>query len=195
MNKTDGRWDYYRTYILAFVIVALVMGGLHTIGAKSLEAWFQGVATVAAMLVGISTLKIQRKQALQAEKDKDKTQRQDARNAVIALKDHQVRLFERVTNLRAISPSTYRLITPPSLDDPHIFNELQSSAAMLKEIPLTSMHIEMIHYLIGLRENAVVGAAWEKILYDDFTRHSFVMREARSLLAELEKWDEEIASL
>jgi hypothetical protein len=195
MKNSDGRWDYYAVYILAFFTVALVMGFLAMIGAKPLEAWFQGVATVAAMLVGIATLGVQRKHTLQAEKEKDQVQRQDARNAVIALKDHQMRLFNRVTDLRVITPTRRVLTQAPASEDPYLFNELQSSAVMLRDLPLTSMHIEMIHYVIGLRENSVVGAAWEKTLEEDFSRMSAVKREAKAFLAELEKWDEEINCL
>ncbi|AMQ83915.1 hypothetical protein [Pseudomonas glycinae] len=195
MKSSDGRWDYYLVYILAFFTVSLVMGFLVAIGAKPLEAWFQGVATVAAMLVGIATLGVQRKHALQAEKEKDRVQRQDARNAVIALKDHQLKLFNRVTKLGVLAP-TRRVLTKASTpEDPHLFNELQSSAVMLRDLPLTSMHIEMIHYVINLRENSVVGAAWEKSIQEDFTRISTVKREASIFVAELEKWDEEIYGL
>ena len=195
MKSSDGRWDYYLIYILAFVVVGSVMGFLVMIGASSLEAWFQGVATVAAMLVGIATLGAQRKHELQAEKEKDQAQRRDARNAVIALKSHQAELFERVRDIPIPVIRGVYAGNITDIADAHLFNELNSSAEMLKELPLTAMHIEMIHYLIGLREHSVVGAAWGVMLQKDIRQLSHVKREAKALLLVLEQWDEEIELL
>lgn len=156
------------------------------------SGWAQAIGSFIAVGVAIAIPYFQGLRQSMEKKEELRSARLDSYNATRALVEHIQKLFVRVVELDALDFVLNR-------GDSSLPHELRQAAAMIREFPVTALSTEMVHYLIGLREEAAFGEHIAKtmkggsvMMPPSFERSR---RSAKLSVQRLEAWINEIDEL
>jgi hypothetical protein len=113
--------------------------------------WAQAIGAIVAIVVAIAIPYYQGHLQLRQKEEADRKQRLDGINATYALMNHVSGIYRRLITV---------ILRDPPWDSPNrqsVAHDLKQSAAMLREIPVTALSNEMVHFLVGLREVSNFG--------------------------------------
>lgn len=113
--------------------------------------WAQAIGAIVAILVAIAVPYYQGHLQLRQKEESDRKQRLDGINATYALMSHVSGIYRELIAV---------LHRNPGWGSPRrqsVGHDLKQSAAMLREIPVTALSNEMVHFLVGLREVSNFG--------------------------------------
>lgn len=114
--------------------------------------WAQALGAFVAIIVALALPYFQARKLSSDRKEEEFRRRLEAINAVFALLNHFYDLFQRLS-LRC----TALLLSRPFEQRHALGHELVQAAAMLREIPVTALSNEVVHFMVGLRELANYG--------------------------------------
>lgn len=113
--------------------------------------WAQAIGAIVAILVAIAVPYYQGHLQLKQKEEVERRQRLDGINATYALMCHVSGTYRE---LLAVLHRNPRWGDPRRQSAAH---DLKQSAAMLREISVTALSNEMVHFLVGLREVSNFG--------------------------------------
>lgn len=190
-----GKWDYLVLYLATILLVMLLLPILILVKVKDPAAWFQGIGTVVAMFGAIGTASIQRRHAEFEDRKKDGVRKSDSINTLLALIDYQRRTFDAFEKAcRQPGPFTYQgqIFSGMKIDVGAVI-KLRHCAEMFLAFPIDTLDYNVIHYVIGLRENAGVAMSWiESVKHES---PAALVSEVQGRLKMIEKWEGEVQEL
>ena len=113
--------------------------------------WAQAFGAIVAIVVAIAIPFYQNQLQLRQKEEAELKQRLDGINATYALMNHFCGTFRQLISVISRNPHW----SSPARKS--VAHELKQSAAMLREIPVTALSNEMVHFLVGLREVSNYG--------------------------------------
>ncbi|XSS65435.1 hypothetical protein ACP9OK_10875 [Pseudomonas sp. B11] len=114
--------------------------------------WAQAFGAIVAIVVAIAIPYFQQESLRKQKEETELKARLDGINATYALMIHVSDIYTRLKlALRVLS------FANNPLDWKAVAHDLKQSAAMLREIPVTAISNEMVHFLVGLREVSNYG--------------------------------------
>ncbi|WP_143515181.1 hypothetical protein [Pseudomonas putida] len=154
--------------------------------------WAQAIGAFVAITVAIAVPYHQNYQQRIQRDEADRKARLDGINATLALMSHVKGVTGRLS--KALS-NRYR-VSVWGAGSNSVAHDLKQAAAMLREIPVTSISNEVVHFLVGLREIANYGEyAAGVVLQGGYYDESPIIKKANANVALIDRWIEELELL
>ncbi|MDC7825302.1 hypothetical protein PQS90_09080 [Pseudomonas sp. BLCC-B13] len=155
--------------------------------------WAQALGSFVAIIVALALPYFQARKQSSDREDDELRKRLEAINAAYALISHFHGLFKRL----AVYDTTWPIDQLFRVKNP-LGHELVQAAAMLREIPVTALSNELVHFMVGLREVANYGE-YSGLQLDKLApgHREFVTIQSQSLanVELLQRWMDELFSL
>lgn len=118
---------------------------------KDSSGWAQAIGSLLAVLVAVGAPIYQNHHQRKTREEEYTSKKTDGIYATLALAEHVKELLERMSELFGITAS----LSPDFNKKLKIIqNDTVSAAAMIREIPITSLTVLMVRYVLRLRELA-----------------------------------------
>lgn len=160
---------------------------------KDTSGWAQAIGSLLAVLVAVGAPIYQNHHQRKTREEEYTSKKTDGIYATLALAEHVKELLERMSALFSITAS----LSPNFNKNLKIVqNDTVSAAVMIREIPITSLTVLMVRYVLRLRElaglaeascnNARPSAGWDT--WDNATRVDVraAIKELSNIIEELE---------
>ncbi|HDS1682128.1 TPA: hypothetical protein QEM39_003704 [Pseudomonas putida] len=157
--------------------------------------WAQAIGAIVAIMVAIAVPYYQNQAQKQQDEDAERRTRLEGINATMALMSHVETVHKRLLAFLSMPLRSTAYGSPERLSMSH---ELKQTAAMIKEIPVTSLSNSMVHFLVGLREITNYGE-FIALQLTEYPTHldnvNRVRAEVASGVALIQRWCEELELL